>query len=880
MTTAKDKNEAAKAALKDKDNKQAARDAGQNLDAITYETDNKQAILTKRFQEQCFLIDNMKKFAEFNVNHTGYDNLTVITSRDPSIVVNRLVQFPGQEAFMDLYPHEFAALRPKIRLFKVYDHGNGKLEEVELRFSDHHTTKSIEGMLQGTGRTGDGVGIQEFTYMFKGGNPVQVRANMECTFKIFFENLSGLEANRAVEPGKSAHFIDFIRRPLKGQKPNDSTHLRWDKRHFRMKAIIGWAPPEVKGQLLRPEVVEVCRKTTRTMFLELSAHKFNFKENGSAELEMSYVGALEGALTDRKADVFFQTEEDKRKAASQEKKLKTLKDAKEAARQKEKDAGATEAGILTTAALGVSRAVMAVGTLGVSEMTGIGADITSSGDDAETIARKDAEKAHEEAEKEYANDRAASKLLRYNKLLDGLLVDGRIFFQDVTAAEVGAFTDQLTARGAALLRSSGGETASVSEINPQTAKTGEKGTAKKVATALKDKAKEASKAEKDGARSKIINDQLKNSGGTGIEQTGGAVPEGMHRIYFFYYGDLVNAAANCLKNVPDAKWVRLLTGPIVWRNPINKKTQTINLVDVPVSLRLFEQFFLEQVVKPQKGSYLFLNFLSDTMGRLIAKAMGEECFAGFGVNVVRPDIVPIMAPANSKGQDKIRAGKTALRGGVRVPIESIKNLQVPSHKDIKKVFHYMFAYISGINPAFLKGNEEEDRRQGVYHLYVGKDSGLVKSISWEKVDQPYLAEAQLENAQSLEPGSTPLDVERNKYSATIKMVGNNLFFPGAKIYINPVTMGAGRPSSRNSLARTLGLGGYYTVIEVKNMLTTRTFETILKAKWDSFGGVEAKPIMIKGTRPTLPPRPKPKPSENTSDNTGGGMKAFEAKGMI
>lgn len=828
MTTATEKNEAAKKALKSKENKEAAKKSNSKLAAIRYETDDKKAIDTRRFQEQCFLIDNMKKFATFNTKgtqgkKTQYRNLTVIESKDPALVVNTLVQFPGQEAFMDLKPYEFAALRPKIRLFKTYDKGGGKTEDVEIRFSDHHTRASIEAIVSAAQeRPGDGVGIQELTYMFKGGNPVQVRANMECTFKIKFESLKALTANRAVDPGKKAYFIDFIRRPLFNKngtkrKFNDNEHLKWEKKHFRMKAIVGWAAPIMEtDDVIRKEVVEVARRTTRTMFLELKSHKFNFKENGSAELEMDFVGALEGALSDNKADIFFQSEEEKAKDKELKDKRAELKKKVEEKKKAEEDAGAEEGWFV---------------------------------DDAETNDRQEAEEELEEYDKEHREAMASSRLRRYNRLINSLIKDGRIFYQDVTAAEVGKFEDQLTAEGAALLRTaSNGETRSVTKIQPK-----KSNNASKVATDLKGVAKTASEGEDENARKKAVSDHMKKSGGTSIEQGGNAVPAGMHRIYFFYYGDLMNTAANCLDKTEDARKVKLLAGPVIWRNPLSKKTESINLVDIPISLRLFEKFFLQRIVKPQKEKYLFLNFLNDTMGRLIAKAMGADCFAGYGVNIIRPDLVPIMAPANSKGHDKIK-------GSGRTNIDSLKNLQVPEYKDLSKVYHYMLAYISGIPSHLLRGKEQSDRDLGVYHLYVGKDSGLVKSVSWEKVDQPYLAESQIENAQSLEPGETPLDVERNKYNATVKMVGNNLFFPGAKIFINPIAMGAGDPSKRNSVARTLGLGGYYTVTEVKNVLTANSFETILQAKWDSFGGVKARPVKIVGVRPKAIPHKKPSKS--------------------
>jgi hypothetical protein len=50
------------------------------------------------------------------------------------------------------------------------------------------------------------------------------------------------------------------------------------------------------------------------------------------------------------------------------------------------------------------------------------------------------------------------------------------------------------------------------------------------------------------------------------------------------------------------------------------------------------------------------------------------------------------------------------------------------------------------------------------------------------------------------------------------MLGNNLYIPGMRIYINP-PYGLGNPSQTNTAANLLGLGGYYDVIKVKSAIS-------------------------------------------------------------
>ena len=71
------------------------------------------------------------------------------------------------------------------------------------------------------------------------------------------------------------------------------------------------------------------------------------------------------------------------------------------------------------------------------------------------------------------------------------------------------------------------------------------------------------------------------------------------------------------------------------------------------------------------------------------------------------------------------------------------------------------------------------------------------------------------------------------YKANIKMIGNNLFYPGSQIFIDPGTIGMGNPLDINSASYRLGLGGYYTVIGVNTAISNGQAETTIDCMYES-----------------------------------------------
>ena len=76
----------------------------------------------------------------------------------------------------------------------------------------------------------------------------------------------------------------------------------------------------------------------------------------------------------------------------------------------------------------------------------------------------------------------------------------------------------------------------------------------------------------------------------------------------------------------------------------------------------------------------------------------------------------------------------------------------------------------------------------------------------------------------------------SQYNADLSLVGNSIFKPGMFIYINPSISGLGDIRMKNSIARRIGLGGYYLITKVSGQIDAASgWGTSLTAIWQNFG---------------------------------------------
>jgi hypothetical protein len=138
-------------------------------------------------------------------------------------------------------------------------------------------------------------------------------------------------------------------------------------------------------------------------------------------------------------------------------------------------------------------------------------------------------------------------------------------------------------------------------------------------------------------------------------------------------------------------------------------------------------------------------------------------------------------------------------------------------------------------------NEQKNRLEGIHHLRIGTDSGIVKSIDFQRTNKSEIRDWNIMRAYNT--GDTSIGAILEPYNATVRLFGSGFFQPGQYVYLNPATMGLGSPLARLSLARKLGIGGFYLINSVQTVAEAGKLETTLDCRFEYYGNIpgEASP---------------------------------------
>ena len=290
-----------------------------------------------QFNGQCFLIEEMHNIATHSiVEHkteqlrpsnrpgaryaqgaqatsagapvpSGFKYISPIlasTTYKPEQVFSKVTATKSSYALANFTPAQMAMLVPKIRIYKlVYQAKADKKGEIlrinrdvepdkqEILFDDFTRTSQLADIFKQRSGRAAGVGIKSFKWSLKGVNPAEVDANITADLVIHFNDVSQL--TRA-EDG-NASFLDLILyNPSELKKedfPNNAFH--YDGQFFEIQAVVGWAaPPGNHNDLFDSYELQAIRESQTPLYLQLTKHQFDFNQDGSADLKISYRARL------------------------------------------------------------------------------------------------------------------------------------------------------------------------------------------------------------------------------------------------------------------------------------------------------------------------------------------------------------------------------------------------------------------------------------------------------------------------------------------------------------------------------------------------------------------------------------------------------------
>ena len=258
----------------------------------------------------------------------------------------------------------------------------------------------------------------------------------------------------------------------------------------------------------------------------------------------------------------------------------------------------------------------------------------------------------------------------------------------------------------------------------------------------------------------------------------------------------------------------------------------VSIADIPISTEWFGQWVVENYTRgnpPQRRVSLrdFLNrFFNSLVAPLINKSFStedEKVKVVFDMStVIYPENFDATSPVNLEmltGQGAFNAG-TAPKGIGRVSTKLIQEAaKMGSDSDFladprgMPSRTFLVIYATNKDRRKLRGNEEEDRKRGIFHFQLGSDRGLVKRYVFKEKKMPHLKAMHIENSNKSGALIMPLDLE-------LTMVGNAFFRNGSIIYVSADHIAPG-------LQGKLHLGGYYMIVKSQNTINASTYETRL-----------------------------------------------------
>jgi hypothetical protein len=833
-----------------------AQEAKVKRDEMNFDNDDERQAAF-RFQEQCHLMLNWKRYTSLNRNtdpnakslagkplseKASYRNFVTLDHDRPYELINGMFKISEHaEELFKLSSHQLSLLVPEVRLFKVYVEPFAEAEYlVELPFDDFSSKTKIENITKTAAGRGGGAGLNFFKWKGIGkhsGNQFLFGAELSMHFQGIEDLLE--TRGKVTIPTKTGtrdvevSFSDLIIGNEKFKNSKTEGTRVYNDQYFRLRAVVGWHLPTHKtdGNFFSNEARSAISDMKVTLNLGLEHHELEFEEDGSVTLGVHYVASTEARMNHpQKANVLFPSPASKDEVEKLAQEIQVL-----------------------NSKLKTGTNVLQYGVDGLPfsaepESSFVQFDDTERAKKNEELKKKEEQLAkHDNSKKIASYKRFLSDIWLRNKFRT-TYVDKATFDQRVKAAnhtQKGriASADDVK-RAETLAENSKGQRQIDVEGQSDLA----------VGDALRtNDPKKFGEIQKDLAEfSEDITDSEKES-----------LIINRYPIKYFFLGDLLETTlSGMFKKSNESvdnyhnKNLKIILGPLtfydygnledhglvekragvkndkdgkdhIWKG----KLTSINIADIPISLRVFSDWFSKVIVDPGLETMSFQDFLSKLMSDLVIKAVSTECYEFAPKQQARIIYRPFSASRNKDRDEMFRANS-------RVNFKDIKKhpFTTPPHRagsNREPVEDYILIYGSHERPHDLKGDYKHDLDRGIYHLFFGEEKGLVQSIKFKREDIPSIRAANI--AMQFNESKKANKILREKYNASVSMFGNNLFLNGMMVHISPYISGGGSLAARFKTLRALGLGGYFQVLTVTSKIEAGAFETELETVWTSPG---------------------------------------------
>lgn len=260
-------------------------------------------------------------------------------------------------------------------------------------------------------------------------------------------------------------------------------------------------------------------------------------------------------------------------------------------------------------------------------------------------------------------------------------------------------------------------------------------------------------------------------------------------------------------------------GKVKWTSPANPNiTKQHALATLPISLNLFRAWFKNKVSSRRSLP------LRDFIQSLFSDFLTREVFLKLKYEIDDPEKEPLIPEFSliSIQPDEAYRQQYDRRFTIALTAEQAEGTAER-------------AYPSSILLIQQNRPPNADELAELPQLLWGQSTrGIMESVKFERADIPGYAEARLFSDRQSTSNNLAI---REKYNATISMVGNTVFLPGSQLNLLPEPLDLGFAEEEGSIARSLGLGGVFVVHRIENQIdmVRGSWDTQLITKWESSG---------------------------------------------
>ena len=839
-----------------------------------------------KFNNQGFVTSYITEIIE--LIKPKYDNILTLDTTDKSLpeTIALLTGKTNNLKLPNLKTYQYNSLIPKIRLFRVNSQDDS---EYEFLFNKDYKYN----FLSDTHLVGNNCGIKSINWILAGTNPASAEKTIEVKVEFYFDSINSFSGGsydemlnlwNSTTPNLLNSNFDF---PNSKQTRNywsliyhpNTLPDHYSSPLFRIKAVVGWESisPQIINELFKgkEDINEEFYDSDLVMYLNLVQHNFAFNEDGSIKLTANYIASLENSL--------FSTDFDLLKGLKES--LNNLKDVnvltldspfdgidlQAVTPGSESETSNAEADVqLLSKSLTITQLERRIKFLSYLSNKN---DLSTLKKELEScIPGATLEKTLGLPDLDYSTGIAQEKvqelLTTYSTtsdtartLIDSRSVEIKQFYYSQLIKELINTTNNNNKVFILPLDS----TFVKQWLNWKNGIVPDK---PKFVPTQPDTVNASDSSALDKQLSYLDLDRTSSDGlewfESGDPDNVGEAQEKIRkeeetvsskRIMFTTFGYLVDAALTIIKNKysSNTKLIKEFERNKILFSTFSEsitippnKVRIFSIADIPIEINFFINFLDNELYEKGAKEYPLFKFIKDLIIKAAEPSLeSREVYSNEANKYSNTSLVSTIISLGSPDPNEhplsnfIDDTTKAIKFDSSITKANLKPLYL-SRTNLSNTklfpFNYFIVY-DKFNKDF-SGIEDKlsDERRGIYHYTLAQDYGLVKSINFKKIDQPFLRESKSVGKKTIYLGQF-----RDLYNAEIKMIGNNIYYPGMMLFIKP-NVEFGKVISTNSKKPTFsqitGVGGYYTVTKVTSEITDEAYTTSLDCVFHSNDGLQ------------------------------------------